>query len=122
MYEIGARPSVQDTINNDNDDDDEFIQWNEISQSSKLKQGSEYSQSRRVFLNSYHFRVEKTGMKEKMRKSVKEMNEAAMEALMVIRREVGKRRIGIRIFRVRISLSSHLFLVNCFMPWFSKMK
>ena len=128
MHETKACPifvtNFQDSIDDyDYDDgDDGFFQWSNGSQSTEFKQGNEYSQSRRVFLNSYQFSVERKGVKKKMRRLVKEMNEAVMGALVVIGKEVGKRRLGVRVFRVRVSMASQLVIVKCFMPWFRKMK
>ncbi|KAL6342619.1 hypothetical protein AAG906_012481 [Vitis piasezkii] len=121
MHEAKAGPiiatKVQVTI-----DDDESLHWSDGSRGTKFRQGSGYSQSRRAFLTSYHFSVEeKGGIKEKLRRSVKELNEAAMGALVEIGREVGKRRPGIRVFRVSFSLP-FLVPVKCFRPWFSKME
>lgn len=85
--------------------------------------GREFWYARRAFLNSYHFNleIEDVSFKERLKRSVKEVNEAAMNIVLDMHRGVQKRRLGIRAYRVTVSLPS-MFLVNmrCFMPWFRK--
>ncbi|CAK8575811.1 unnamed protein product [Lathyrus sativus] len=85
--------------------------------------GREFWYARRAFLNSYHFNLERenVGFKEKLKRSVREVNEAAMNIVLDMHRGVQKRRLGIRAYRVTVSLPS-MFLVTmrCFMPWFNK--
>jgi hypothetical protein len=61
---------------------------------------------------------ENVSFKEKMKRIVKEVNEAAMNVVLGVRK---RRRLGIRAYRVTISLPS-MFLVTmrCFMPWYNK--
>lgn len=81
----------------------------------------EYWHARRVFLGSYHFSEEK-GFKVKLRRSVRELNEAAMGVIVDIRREVSKRRAGIRVFKVRLVLPTLVLIVRCFTPWLKKVE
>lgn len=79
-----------------------------------------YWHARRAFLNSYHFSEEKK-LKEKFKRSVKELNEAAMGIVSDIREEISKRKIGFRVLKIKFALPS-LFMtsVRCFTPWFNK--
>lgn len=85
--------------------------------------GREFWYARRAFLNSYHFNLERENgsFKEKMKRSMKEVNEGAMRVVLGMRRGMHKRRLGIRAYRVTMALPS-MFLVTmrCFMPWFNK--
>ena len=85
--------------------------------------GREFWYARRAFLNSYHFNLERenVGFKEKLKRLVKEVSEAATRIALDMRRKMHKRRLGIRAYRVTMSLPS-MFLVTmrCFMPWFNK--
>jgi hypothetical protein len=65
---------------------------------------------------------ENVSFKEKLKRIVKEVNEAVMNVVLSVRRGMPKRRrLGIRAYRVTISLPS-MFLVTmrCFMPWYNK--
>ncbi|KAJ1376100.1 putative transmembrane protein [Sesbania bispinosa] len=76
--------------------------------------GREFWYARRAFLNSYHFNLERNNngsFKEKLKKSVKEVNEAAMRVVLGMRQGMYKRRLGIRAYRVTMSLPS-VFLVT----------
>ncbi|GFY92788.1 hypothetical protein Acr_08g0011840 [Actinidia rufa] len=77
--------------------------------------GRKYCHARRAFLTSYHF-SERNGFKEKMKRSVKGLNKAAMDVVFEVRREVSKRRFGVRVYRFTIAWPS-LFMVRCFVPW-----
>ncbi|KAL5055763.1 hypothetical protein RYX36_036445 [Vicia faba] len=85
--------------------------------------GREFWYARRAFLNSYHLNLERESVsfKEKLKRSVREVNEAAMNVVLDMYRGVQKRRLGIRAYRVTVSLP-FMFLVTmrCFMPWFNK--
>ncbi|MED6144663.1 hypothetical protein PIB30_017764 [Stylosanthes scabra] len=103
------------------DDDDESPQrW------SSSRRGHEFWYARRTFLKSYHLSLEKNkngGFKEKLKKSVKEVNEAAIEVVSRMRRGVSKKKLGMKTFKVKMTIPS-LFLVTirCFIPWLNKRK
>ncbi|KDP43858.1 hypothetical protein JCGZ_20868 [Jatropha curcas] len=79
-----------------------------------------YWQARRAFLSSYHFQ-EKNGIKEKLKKRVKEINEVAIGVALNVRREISERRLGIRVFRFTFALPSFVLVsIRCFTPWVSK--
>ncbi|KAE9447664.1 hypothetical protein C3L33_20437, partial [Rhododendron williamsianum] len=61
----------------------------------------DYWQARRAFLSSYQL-SERKGLKEKMKRSVKGLNEAAMAAVLEVRREVSRRRVGVRVYRLTV--------------------
>ncbi|KAH7572829.1 hypothetical protein JRO89_XS03G0021000 [Xanthoceras sorbifolium] len=67
----------------------------------------DYWHTRSAFLNSYRF-SEQNQFKEKLKRSVKELNEAAMGVVLDIRKEMSKRKVGIRFFRLRFALSSQV--------------
>ncbi|XWS35291.1 hypothetical protein CRYUN_Cryun21dG0113400 [Craigia yunnanensis] len=69
------------------------------------RHGREYWHARRAFLNSYHFR-EQTGFKDKLKGSMKEFNEAALGVITNYFRELSRRRLGVRVFRVKLGLPS----------------
>ncbi|KAL2983661.1 hypothetical protein AAZX31_12G049400 [Glycine max] len=76
-----------------------------------------------AFVNSYHFNLERNNgsIKEKLKKSVKEVNEAAMRIFLGMSQRVYKRRLGIRAYRVTMTLpSTFLVTIRCFMPWLNK--
>ncbi|KAL5784067.1 hypothetical protein ACOSQ2_006459 [Xanthoceras sorbifolium] len=80
----------------------------------------DYWHTRSAFLNSYRF-SEQNQFKEKLKRSVKELNEAAMGVVLDIRKEMSKRKVGIRFFRLRFALSSQVVVsIRCFTPWLSK--
>ena len=77
--------------------------------------------SRRAFLSSYHFSDDQRGFKEKLRKSLKELNGAAVAVVSDIRQQVATRRFGIRVFRLTMALPSFFRVsVRCFTPWLNK--
>uniref|UniRef100_A0A6N2MPT9 Uncharacterized protein n=1 Tax=Salix viminalis TaxID=40686 RepID=A0A6N2MPT9_SALVM len=79
-----------------------------------------YRVARRAFLSSYHF-SEKNGFRDKLRRSVKEMNKVVVGVVSGIRQEICKRRVGIKVFRFTLGLPSMiLFRVRCFAPWIGK--
>lgn len=85
--------------------------------------GREFWHARRVFLNSYHFSLEREngGFKEKLKRLVKEVNEAAMRVALGMYRGMHMKRLRIRAYRVTMSLPSVSFVtVRCFMPWLNK--
>lgn len=82
--------------------------------------GREFWYARRAFLNSYHLNLESnnnSSFKEKLWNSMKEVNKAVLG----ICRGMHKRRLGIKSYRVTMSLPS-MFLVTmrCFIPWLKK--
>lgn len=86
--------------------------------------GREFWYARRAFLNSYHFNLERDhhhSFKKKLKRSVKEVNEAAVRVVLDMRRGMQQRRLGFRAYRVTMSLPN-LFLITmrCFMPWLNK--
>ncbi|XP_022631922.1 uncharacterized protein LOC111240682 [Vigna radiata var. radiata] len=90
------------------------------------RRGREFCEARRAFLNSYHLSLERNNngrsFKEKLKKSVKEVNEAAMGVVLSMHRRVlSKRRLKIRVFRIRMtSHSLALVTIRCFIPWINK--
>ncbi|CAJ2679085.1 unnamed protein product [Trifolium pratense] len=85
--------------------------------------GRDFWYARQAFLNSYHFNLERENVsfKEKLKRLVKEVNEASMNVVLGVRRGMHKRRLGIRAYRVTISLPSmFLVTIRCFMPWYNK--
>ncbi|KAJ6741205.1 hypothetical protein OIU79_001178 [Salix purpurea] len=58
-----------------------------------------YRVARRAFLSSYHF-SEKNSIRDKLRRSVKEMNEVVVGVVSGIRQEICKRRVGIKVCQV----------------------
>nr|KYP58434.1 hypothetical protein KK1_013841 [Cajanus cajan] len=90
------------------------------------RRGREFCEARRAFLNSYHLSLDQRNnnngsFKEKLKKSVREVNEAAMGVVLGMRRGVSKRRVGIRVFRVKMSAQSlALVTMRCFIPWLKK--
>ncbi|TKY48324.1 hypothetical protein E2542_SST25740 [Spatholobus suberectus] len=88
------------------------------------RRGREFCEARRAFLNSYHLSLERNNngsFKEKLKKSVREVNEAATGVVLGMRRGVSKRRVGIRVFRVKMtSQSVARVTMRCFIPWLNK--
>ncbi|KAJ6991432.1 hypothetical protein NC653_019577 [Populus alba x Populus x berolinensis] len=62
-----------------------------------------YRNARRAFLSSYHF-SEENGIRDKLRRSVKEINEVVRGVVSDIREEICKRRIRIKAFRFSLGL------------------
>lgn len=92
---------------------------------SQGRNGPDYWQARRAFLGSYRFsEASRTGrFKEKLRRSIVEMNEAAVGTVTDVRRGFSKRRFVIRVFRLKITLptsSSVLVSMRCFIPTVEK--
>ncbi|OAY37706.1 hypothetical protein MANES_11G122300v8 [Manihot esculenta] len=80
----------------------------------------DYWNARRAFLSSYHFQ-EKSGVKMKLKRTVKELSEAAMGVALVLRKEIEERRMGIRVFRFTLSLPCFVHAsVRCFIPWIAE--
>ena len=90
------------------------------------RRGREFWYARRAFLNSYHLSSEKNtngSFKERLKRSVKELNEAAMGVVVDMHRGMSQRRIGIKTFRITVALPSwFLVRMRCFMPWLNKKK
>lgn len=83
-------------------------------------EGPDLGHARREFLRSYHF-SKKSGLKEKLIRSVKELNGMAMVVVSDIRRQVSTRRVGIRVFRITMDLPSLVFVsLRCYTPWLKK--
>lgn len=87
---------------------------------SGCRHGPEYWHVRSAFLSSYHFSEDRS-FKDKLKRSMKEVNEAVGAVASNIRREISSRNVRVRTFQIRFSLSS-LFVgtVRCFVPWFNK--
>lgn len=84
------------------------------------RHGRDYWHARRAFLNSYHFR-EQNGFKDKLKRSMKEFNEAALGVITNYIRELPKKKLGIRAFRVKLGLPSlSLVSMKCYTPWLNK--
>ncbi|XAR71171.1 hypothetical protein NMG60_11028308 [Bertholletia excelsa] len=79
----------------------------------------DYWQARRAFLTSYSLSAERKSLgwsfKDKMKKSVKGLNEMAMAVVLEVR-QVSRRRIGVRVYRFTLAWPS-FFIVRCFVPW-----
>lgn len=73
---------------------------------------------RQAFLRSYQFSTQKS-FKEKLTRSVKELNEVTAGVIVDVRQEISRRRLSIRIFRLR-SLFSSMLLSRCFTLWHDK--
>ncbi|KAL2332221.1 hypothetical protein Fmac_019802 [Flemingia macrophylla] len=89
------------------------------------RRGREFCEARRAFLNSYHLSLERNNnngsFMEKLKKSAREVNEAAMGAVLGMRRGVSMKRVVIRVFRVKMSSQSlALVTIRCFIPWLNK--
>ncbi|KAG7995052.1 hypothetical protein I3843_01G088800 [Carya illinoinensis] len=92
------------------------------SSASLILHARDFWYARRAFLNSYHFSEEKIGFKHNLKRSVKELSQVAAGVVREFRREMSKRRLGIRVYRLTVSLPSLFVLVTirCFTPWFNK--
>ncbi|KAF3455730.1 hypothetical protein FNV43_RR00372 [Rhamnella rubrinervis] len=83
-------------------------------------EGRDLGHARREFLRSYHF-SKQSGLKEKLRRSVKELNGTAMVVVSNIRQQVSTRRLGIKVFRITMDLPAVIFVsVRCYTPWLKK--
>ncbi|KAJ6908620.1 hypothetical protein NC651_018879 [Populus alba x Populus x berolinensis] len=81
---------------------------------------STYRNARRAFLSSYHF-SEENGVRDKLRRSVKEINEVVRGVVSDIREEICKRRIRIKAFRFSFGLPCLILSsVRCFAPSIGK--
>ncbi|KAL0547282.1 hypothetical protein IC582_017211 [Cucumis melo] len=78
--------------------------------------------ARQAFLKSYNFSDgyrRDDGLKGKMKRSMKELNRSTSRMVGSICEDVAKRKLGIRVYRLTISLPSMVFMtVRCFMPTF----
>ncbi|OMP06294.1 hypothetical protein COLO4_08224 [Corchorus olitorius] len=86
------------------------------------RHGRDYWHARRAFLNSYHFR-EQEGLKDKLKRSIKELNETALCAISKYCGDLSKRstRVGVKVFRVKFGFPSlGLVSMRCFIPWLNK--
>lgn len=106
--------------------DDDHLQiankWQDFdySESGITRKDRDYWHTRRAFLNSYRF-SEKNEFKGKLKRSVKELNEAAMRVVLDIRKEISKRKLGFRVFRFKFALSSLVLVsIRCFTPWLER--
>ncbi|XP_044466793.1 uncharacterized protein LOC123196751 [Mangifera indica] len=92
------------------------------------RQDRHYWHARREFLKSYHLSSQHKNdleftFKEKLRRSVKEINEVALEIVSSIRKGMSKRRIGLRVYRIKVALPSwEILSVGCFTPWLYKIE
>ncbi|KAH7834760.1 hypothetical protein Vadar_019419 [Vaccinium darrowii] len=77
-------------------------------------QECDYWHARRAFLSSYHF-SERRGLKEKVKRSLKGLNEAAKGVVLEVRREIS-RRVGVRVYKLTMGWPA-LFTIRCFVPW-----
>ncbi|THG07344.1 hypothetical protein TEA_025849 [Camellia sinensis var. sinensis] len=94
--------------------------WQPITSPMEDDYGRDYWHARRAFLTSYHFSERKnTGFKEKMKKSLKGLNEVAMKVFLPVRGGMYKRKIGVRVYRFTVG-GPTLFIVRCFVPWAHK--
>ncbi|KAI4324354.1 hypothetical protein L6164_023901 [Bauhinia variegata] len=89
------------------------------------RRGPDFWHARRAFLNSYHLTLETShggfNFKEKLKKSVKEVNDAAVGLVLDLRGAMSNSRLGIKVFRVTLSLRSLVLVtMTCFMPWINK--
>ncbi|KAL2530053.1 uncharacterized protein Fot_22659 [Forsythia ovata] len=71
----------------------------------------EYLQARRVFLNSYQL-SEGNRLKEKMKKFLERVGEAAMAVVVKRRKNI----IGIRIYKFKLAAWPTEFVIRCFVP------
>ncbi|KAL2506280.1 Uncharacterized protein Adt_21901 [Abeliophyllum distichum] len=71
----------------------------------------EYLQARRVFLNSYQL-SEGNKLKEKMKKILERIGEAAMAADLKRRKNI----IGIRVYKFTLAAWPTKFVIKCFVP------
>jgi len=87
------------------------------------RRGREFCEARRAFLNSYHLSLERSNngsFKEKLKRSVREVNEAAMGVVLGMHK-VSKRRVKVRVFRIKMSSQSLVLVtMRCFIPWLNK--
>nr|DAD43458.1 TPA_asm: hypothetical protein HUJ06_001688 [Nelumbo nucifera] len=72
----------------------------------------EYYHVRQAFLRSYQFSTQ-TSFKEKLKRSVKELNERAMDVIVEIWQEMSPRKLRIRMLRCRLSHFPS-FVFRCF--------
>ncbi|GAV89106.1 hypothetical protein CFOL_v3_32526 [Cephalotus follicularis] len=88
---------------------------------SGYRNNRDYWQARRAFLNSYHL-TEENCFRHKIKRSVKELKDAAKGVVLEIRKGLSKRKIGIRVFMFTFHLPSLLIFpsIDCFVPWLSK--
>lgn len=78
--------------------------------------------SRQAFLKSYNlsngYRRD-DGLKGKMKRTMKELNRSTSRMVGGICEDMAKRKFGIRVYRLTISLPSMVFMtVRCFLPSF----
>lgn len=88
------------------------------------RRGRDFWYARRAFLNSYHFTLEADNndggfkFKQRLKKSVKEVNQKAMGVVLEMRRGISNRRLGVKSFRLTFTLPSlHLVSLRCSAPW-----
>ncbi|XLS84058.1 hypothetical protein HN51_034224 [Arachis hypogaea] len=90
--------------------------------------GHKFWHARRAFLNSYNLSLEPNndnnnnkngGIKEKLKKSMKEAHEATIGVVFGIFKR--RRVVGVRAYRVTMNFpSSFLVIMRCFIPWLHK--
>ncbi|KAF7805343.1 putative transmembrane protein [Senna tora] len=87
--------------------------WEVVEDGRWCGRGQEFWYARRAFLNSYHLSLEENSNGKLKQKLKKLMNEK-------VRRSFSNRRLGIKAFRLTVTLPSLLLLrFTCFMPWFN---
>ncbi|XP_038679364.1 uncharacterized protein LOC119980646 [Tripterygium wilfordii] len=98
--------------------------WDNYESPSNRPYGRDYWHSRNAFLKSYHFSDQDSIKDNKLKRSLKGLNKAAMGVVLDIRRDISRRRPGIRVFRFTLGLPSSfaVFSIRCFAPWFNKNK
>ncbi|KAJ0035386.1 hypothetical protein Pint_25823 [Pistacia integerrima] len=90
------------------------------------RQDRRYWHARREFLKSYNLSSRQNNdsgfkFKEKLRRSINEINEVTIEIVSDIRKGMSKRRIGFRFYRIKFALPSLVSInVGCFTPWLCK--
>ncbi|OIW05712.1 hypothetical protein TanjilG_23498 [Lupinus angustifolius] len=106
--------------------DHNSLQLMELDHGGWSRRGHEFWYARRAFLNSYHLSMETNNngsFKRKLKKSVKEINEAVIGVVLSIRRGMQKRKVGVKAYRVTMNLPSLVLVtMRCFMPWLYKRK
>ncbi|KAM7271420.1 hypothetical protein ACFE04_030634 [Oxalis oulophora] len=111
------------------DDDDNHLQlvdyWHDnYPRGSSYRSNCDYLHARRAFLSSYHLSEQndqRNNFRGLVKKTVREIDKAIRGVLMGIRNKISKRRVGVRAFRISLSLPSSSFVsFRCFTPWFSK--
>lgn len=75
----------------------------------------EYSQSRRVFLNSYHFTRRNMSFKDLLKKFFKKISKMAMSVSLGVGEGFSKRKINVKVYKLTL-VWSRFFVANCYVP------